>query len=151
MICNFPKVLNFKQLFLKVHWFICNSWAVLPVHCTKFNTLHNSSYIFSWIRDIYIYINMWANTVSKGVSKACHSKLLYPDNVATELLFVRTHSMFSWDSQWWHPKCKPSCRGSMHENLNCNKKRSTKCQDDEDNISPLSTQQLAIFSSLPNT
>ena len=33
MIGNFPAVLNFNQLFLKLNRFICNQLPVLPDHC----------------------------------------------------------------------------------------------------------------------
>ena len=29
---NFPEVLNFNSLFLKLNWFICNYQVVLPIH-----------------------------------------------------------------------------------------------------------------------
>lgn len=139
MICSCPKVLNFKQLFCKVRWFICNSRAVLRVCCTKFNTLQNSSYTFEL--DM-MYINMWANAVSKGVSKVCQSKLLYPDNVASCCsnalnVFVSSSMMAS--------KMQTSCTGSMYEKqkweIKKEKTQSTKCQEDEDNISPHNSWQ----------
>ena len=34
MIRNFPEVLNFNQLFLKLNRFVCNLWLGLPT--TKF-------------------------------------------------------------------------------------------------------------------
>ena len=39
MMGNFPEVLNFNWLFLKLNQFICNEQPVLPVHWWKLDTL----------------------------------------------------------------------------------------------------------------
>ena len=41
MISNFPVVLNFNRLFLKLNRFICNQLPVLPNHRIDLEKLHN--------------------------------------------------------------------------------------------------------------